>query len=65
MKAIVKGHTGRERVGRGFSKGELKSAGLTLQDAKKLGIYVDKRRRSVHEKNVEALKELRKKLTKS
>ena len=51
-----------KRVGRGFSIGELKEAGLTLNDAKRLGIYIDKRRRSTHEENVKILKELIKKV---
>jgi large subunit ribosomal protein L13e len=44
------------REGRGFSLGELKEAGLTPERAKKLGIYVDKRRKTVHPWNVEALR---------
>ncbi len=45
------------RRGRGFSVGELKAVGLTVRDAKRLGIPVDKRRRSVHEWNIENLRE--------
>ena len=45
------------RKGRGFSLNELKEAGVTIDVAKKLGIPVDKRRRSRREENVKALKE--------
>ncbi len=60
MAIVYKPGTGKreKRLGRGFSLGELQKAGLTLKDAKKLGIYVDKRRKSVHEENVEYLKKL-------
>jgi len=50
---------GKKRKGRGFSLAELKEAGISLQEAKKLRIYVDKRRKSVHEENVEYLKKLK------
>ena len=53
------------RKGRGFSLGELKEAGLTPSMAKKLGIYVDKRRKTVHPWNVEALKEYLKRVSES
>ena len=46
------------RQGKGFSLNELKAAGITLDLAKKLGIRIDKRRRSKGEENVEALKKL-------
>jgi len=53
------------RKGRGFSLGELREAGLTPEKARKLGIYVDKRRKTVHPWNVEALKDYLKKLEKA
>ena len=46
------------RVGRGFSLNELREAGITVVAAKKLGILIDKRRRSCRKENVETLKEL-------
>ncbi len=50
------------REGRGFSLGELKAVGLDPKRAMKLGLYVDKRRKTVHEWNVKALKEFLEKL---
>jgi large subunit ribosomal protein L13e len=44
------------RGGRGFSRGELKEAGTTIKQALQSGIAVDRRRRSVHNENVELLK---------
>ena len=45
-----------ERPGRGFSFGELASAGVPLNTARREGLSLDLRRRSVVEGNVEALK---------
>ncbi len=45
------------KVGRGFSLGELERAGLDVKKALKLGIPVDKRRKSVWDWNVQALRE--------
>lgn len=58
VKPIVRipGSSNRVREGRGFSLGELKEANLTLHDAKRIGLRVDLRRRSVHKENVEAIK---------
>ncbi|BCU70867.1 50S ribosomal protein L13e [Stygiolobus caldivivus] len=43
------------KEGRGFSIGEIKEAKIDFQRAKKLGIRIDKRRKSVHRENVEAV----------
>lgn len=48
------------REGNGFSLTELKEAGLTVAQAKRLGVRVDERRRSLHAFNVQALRELQK-----
>jgi ribosomal protein L13E len=45
-----------ERLARGFSFGELASAGVPLNAAKREGLSLDIRRRSVLDGNVEALK---------
>ena len=48
--------SGKQRSGKGFSLEELKKAGLNKEEAKKLKIPVDIRRRTAHDQNVEALK---------
>jgi len=45
------------REGRGFSIGEILGAGLTLHEAKRWRIPIDKRRRSTHDWNIQKLKE--------
>ncbi len=46
-----------KKIGRGFSKGELEAVGLTFRQALKLGIPVDKRRKTVHDWNISILRE--------
>ncbi|MCS7103740.1 MAG: ribosomal protein L13e [Candidatus Korarchaeum sp.] len=53
----------RKKVGRGFSLRELERAEISVSEAKKLGIYIDRKRKTVHGWNVEAL--IRLKMTKS
>ena len=47
---------GKQRLGRGFSREELKRAGSSLKEAVKLGIPVDDKRKTAHEENIEAVK---------
>lgn len=47
----------RPRKGRGFSLGEIREAGLTPHEAKRLGIPIDRRRRTSRPQNVQSLKE--------
>lgn len=48
--------SGKQRNGRGFSREELKKAGLNLNEALKLRIPVDSRRKTLHEENVDIVK---------
>lgn len=53
IKGLVK-----KRFGKGFSLGELRQVGLTVHKARKLGLYVDRRRKTVYEENIKRLKAL-------
>ncbi len=56
VKATVTKQNGKKSAGKGFSANELKEAGINRQQAKKLGIRVDIKRKSTHEENVAAIK---------
>ena len=56
IKATVTKRNGRKSTSRGFSLTELQKAGLTRQDAKKMSIPIDVKRKSAHDENVETLK---------
>ncbi|MEM3458663.1 MAG: ribosomal protein L13e [Candidatus Bathyarchaeia archaeon] len=57
VKPTVFKKNGKQRLGRGFSREELKKAGISVSDALKLGVPVDLRRRTVHEGNIATVKE--------
>ena len=46
VEAIVYKKNGKPRKGKGFSRKELEEAGITIKEALKLGIPVDRRRSS-------------------
>ncbi len=56
VQSTVRKKGGRTKRGRGFSRGELKEAGVDLKHALKLGIPIDPRRKTKHEENVKMLK---------
>lgn len=49
--------TAESRVGRGFTKEELKQANLTVKEARDMGLIADLRRKTFHEQNVTILKQ--------
>ena len=54
----------RPRRGRGFSREETQQAGLTIEDARKMGLIVDLRRKTAYPENVDGLKQYMKDLEK-
>ena len=46
------------RTGRGFSSNELQNAGLTIKEAANRSIPIDRRRRTSHRANVEAIRSM-------
>lgn len=53
----VKKKGGEKRRGRGFSRGELRQAGITIGQALRVGLSVDVRRRTVHDENVKLVQQ--------
>ncbi|TGG84444.1 MAG: hypothetical protein ERJ69_03160 [Aphanocapsa feldmannii 288cV] len=54
--ARVKRKDGSFRRGKGFSRGEIRTAGLTHSDAARRSLPIDKRRRSTHQANVDTIR---------
>lgn len=52
----------KPRRGRGFSREETSQAGLTIDNARKMGLIVDLRRKTVYPENIKALKQYTKDL---
>ena len=53
--AHIRRASGGWKHGKGFSYGEIRTAGLTLADAKRRSMPIDKRRRSTHRANIETI----------
>jgi large subunit ribosomal protein L13e len=54
-RVIVRKKSGEKRKGRGFSREELKKAGISFRQALRFGLPVDVRRRTVHHENVKLI----------
>ena len=59
---LVRNARGNWRPGKGFSRSELEEAGLSLAEAARLHIRVDKRRRNAHPMNVDSRKSEKRRL---
>ena len=53
---MITAQSGKRRQGKGFSPDEIKEAGINAGDARQMKIPVDRKRRTSHEDNIEALK---------
>jgi large subunit ribosomal protein L13e len=53
---MVERKDGKMCIGKGFSKSELKEAGVDFKQALRLAIPVDLRRKTRHEENIDALR---------
>ncbi len=56
IKAVITKQNGKQSQGKGFSPTELEKAGLNKQEAQKMGIPLDIKRKSFHDENVTTLK---------
>jgi len=64
IQSTVRKKGGETKGGRGFSRGELREAGLDPKKALKLGISIDLKRKTKHKENVKTLKQQVRSLTK-
>ena len=64
LQSTVRKKSGETKAGRGFSRGELREAGLDPKKALKLRISIDLKRKTKHKENVKTLKKQVRSLTK-
>jgi large subunit ribosomal protein L13e len=58
IKPIIAKKFGKQRTGKGFSREELKKAGVNPQEAARLKLRSDRRRKTAHDENVQAIKSM-------
>ena len=56
IKPFITCQTGKRRLGKGFSPDEIKEAGITVKEAREIGMPVDFKRKTSHEENIKNLK---------
>lgn len=64
IQSTVQKKGGETKGGKGFSRDELREAGLDPKKARRLGISIDLRRKTRHKENVKTLKQHVRSLTK-
>lgn len=57
LKVQVQKRSHENRRGRGFSRGELRKAGINTRQALRAGFPIDVRRRTIHDENVKLAQE--------
>jgi large subunit ribosomal protein L13e len=56
IKVVITKQNGKQSVGKGFSPTELEKAGVDKRQARRIGLPVDIKRKSLHDENVETIK---------
>jgi ribosomal protein L13E len=56
IKATITAPNGKQKQGKGFSRNEIKEAGISKQKARQLKFPIDDNRKSTHPQNVDAIK---------
>jgi ribosomal protein L13E len=57
IKVVVTKHNKTQNIGKGFSTTELEKAGVNKQQAKRIGLPVDVKRKTANDQNIATIKE--------
>jgi len=57
IKVVVTKHNKKQNIGKGFSTTELEKAGVNKQQARKIGLPIDVKRKTAHDQNIATIKE--------
>ncbi len=56
IKPVIRKQNKKQSQGKGFSREELAKAGFDKAQARRFGLPVDEKRKSIHEENIQAIK---------